>query len=114
MVTTAIPKLSGGTPANFKYQMTPAWLAGVAFDYTNGNSVTRANGASESGAKYYQYALGTDYFLSKRTDVYVMGVYQHASGTDSTGNSAVASINGLTSSSTNNMFAARVGIRHKF
>jgi hypothetical protein len=41
-------------------------------------------------------------------------VYQHATGTDSTGNTAVASINGLTPSSTNNVFTARVGIRHKF
>lgn len=92
--------------ANFKYQLTPALLAGLAFDYTDGNSVTRANGTSQSGAKYFQYALGTDYFLSKRMDVYLMGVYQHASGMDSTGNSAVASIAGLTSSSTNNVFMA--------
>ena len=100
--------------ANFKYQFTPAWLAGFAFDYTDGSSVTLANGSSQSGSKYYQYALGTDYFLSKRTDVYLIGVYQHASGTDSLGQSAVASINGLTPSSTNNVFTARVGIRHKF
>ena len=100
--------------ANFKYQITPALLAGFAFDYTDGNSVTRANGTSESGAKYYQYALGTDYFLSKRTDVYLIGVYQHASGNDSTGGAAVASINNLTASSNDNVFTARIGIRHKF
>ncbi|WP_321965077.1 porin [Paraburkholderia sp. J7] len=100
--------------ANFKYQFTPALLAGFAFDYTDGSSVTLANGSSQSGAKYFQYALGTDYFLSKRTDVYLIGVYQHATGTDSLGSSAVASINNLTPSSTNNVFTARVGIRHKF
>lgn len=100
--------------ANFKYQFTPALLAGFAFDYTDGNSVTLANGTSQSGAKYYQYSLGTDYFLSKRTDVYLIGVYQHASGTDSLGNPAVASINGLTPSSNDNVFTARIGIRHKF
>ncbi|QBQ96603.1 porin [Paraburkholderia pallida] len=100
--------------ANFKYQVTPALLAGFAFDYTDGNSVTLANGTSQSGAKYYQYSLGTDYFLSKRTDVYLIGVYQHASGTDSLGNPAVASINGLTPSSNDNVFTARIGIRHKF
>ncbi|HKR41875.1 MAG TPA: porin [Paraburkholderia sp.] len=100
--------------ANVKYQFTPALLAGFAFDYTDGSSVTRANGSSDGGAKYFQYSIGTDYFLSKRTDVYLIGVYQHATGTDSTGNTAVASINGLTPSSTNNVFTARVGIRHKF
>ena len=100
--------------ANIKYQFTPALLAGFAFDFTDGHSTPLANGSSQSGAKYFQYALGTDYFLSKRTDVYLIGVYQHATGTDSTGNSAVASINGLTPSTSNNVFTARVGIRHKF
>ncbi|MCP3711954.1 porin [Paraburkholderia sp. CNPSo 3274] len=100
--------------ANFKYQFTPALLAGFAFDYTDGRSVALANGSSNSGAKYFQYALGTDYFLSKRTDVYLIGVYQHATGTNSNDVAAVASINNLTASSTNNVFTARVGIRHKF
>lgn len=58
--------------------------------------------------------LGADYFLSKRTDVYIDGVYQHASGTDSTRGAAVANINGLSPSSTSNQVAALVGIRHKF
>ena len=57
--------------------------------------------------------IGADYFLSKRTDVYVDGVYQHASGTDSVGK-AVAQINGLSASTTSNQVAAIVGIRHKF
>ncbi|MCP3727126.1 porin [Paraburkholderia sp. CNPSo 3272] len=101
--------------ANFKYQFTPALLAGFAFDYTDGRSVTLANGSSNRGAKYFQYALGTDYFLSKRTDVYLIGVYQHATGTNSLDQSAVANLNGpITPSSTNNVFTARVGIRHKF
>jgi len=100
--------------ANFKYQFTPALLAGFAFDYTDGSSVTLKNGTNNDGAKYYQYAIGADYFLSKRTDVYVTGVYQHASGTNSFDIPAVASINGLTPSGNDNVFTARVGIRHKF
>ncbi|MDR5814544.1 MULTISPECIES: porin [unclassified Caballeronia] len=91
---------------NFKYQLTPALLLGVAYDYTKGYGL--------GDAKYHQAMLGADYFLSKRTDVYLDGVYQHASGTDSTGRSAVASINGLSPSSTTNQVAAIVGIRHKF
>lgn len=91
---------------NFKYQLTPALLLGVAYDYTKGYGV--------NGAKYHQGMLGTDYFLSKRTDFYVAGVYQHASGTDSTNTNAVANINGLSPSSTSNQVAAIVGIRHKF
>jgi predicted porin len=94
---------------NFKYQLTPALLVGAAYDYTRGSSL---NG--NDSAKYHQGSAGVDYFLSKRTDVYITGVYQHASGTDSTGKSAVAAINGLSASSNDNQFTARIGIRHKF
>jgi predicted porin len=91
---------------NFKYQLTPALLLGAAYDYTKGYGV--------NNAKYNQGMIGADYFLSKRTDFYVDAVYQHASGTDSTGKRAVANINGLSASSTSNQVAAIVGIRHKF
>jgi predicted porin len=91
---------------NFKYQLTPALLIGAAYDYTHGYGV--------NDAKYHQAMLGTDYFLSKRTDFYVAGVYQHAIGTDSTNTAAVANINGLSPSSTSNQVTAIVGIRHKF
>jgi predicted porin len=98
---------------NFKYQLTPALLVGAAYDYTRGAEI---NGADR--AQYHQGSVGVDYFLSKRTDVYVIGVYQHALG--ETLNQAgapvdaTAGINGLTGSTSNNQFAARVGIRHKF
>ena len=91
---------------NFKYQLTPALLLGAAYDYTKGYGV--------NDAKYHQGVIGADYFLSKRTDLYIDGIYQHASGTDSTGKTAVANINGLSASSTSNQVAAVVGIRHKF
>jgi predicted porin len=91
---------------NFRYQITPALLVGVAYDYTKGYGV--------NGAKYHQAALGADYFLSKRTDVYITGIYQHASGTDSTNTPAVACITTLSPSSTSNQAVALVGIRHKF
>jgi predicted porin len=91
---------------NFKYQITPALLLGVAYDYTKGYGL--------GNAKYHQAAAGVDYFLSKRTDVYFDGIFQHASGTDSTNRAAVANINGLSASSTQNQVAAVLGIRHKF
>ncbi|WP_048991913.1 porin, partial [Burkholderia cenocepacia] len=98
---------------NFKYQLTPALILGAAYDYTQGSKID-----GNSAAKYHQGSLGVDYFLSKRTDVYAIGVYQHASGNvlDSNGNvlKATAAINGLAGSSTSNQVAARVGIRHKF
>jgi predicted porin len=99
---------------NFKYQVTPALLVGAAFDYTDGSRVSRTNGPANAGAKYYQGSLGVDYFLSKRTDVYLVGIYQHANGTDSTGDAARASINLLTASNGNNQSTVRIGIRQKF
>ncbi|MGH8782749.1 porin [Paraburkholderia sp.] len=98
---------------NFKYQLTPALVLGAAYDYTKGSSISGG-----SAAKYHQGSLGADYFLSKRTDVYVIGVFQHASGDTLTSSGQViqadAAINGLTASSNKNQLAARVGIRHKF
>lgn len=100
--------------ANFRYQFSPALLAGLAFDYTDLGSVAMADGTGSGAAKYFQYQIGADYLLSKSTDVYFIGVYQHASGTDSTGGAAVAAINNQTPSSGSNQFVGRVGIRHKF
>ncbi|RQR51611.1 porin [Burkholderia sp. Bp9140] len=98
---------------NFRYQLGPALLLGVAYDYTKGGSTATSTG-SNPGATYHQGSIGADYFLSKRTDVYFIGVFQKASGTDSTNKPAVASINGLTASSSSHQAALRIGIRHKF
>ena len=99
---------------NFKYQLTPALLVGAAYDYTRGSQI---DGNSE--AQYHQGSLGIDYFLSKRTDIYIVGVYQHALGdTLSTSGTkivpAVASISNLTASANQNQLTARIGIRAKF
>lgn len=99
---------------NVKYQLTPTLLVGAAFDYTKGSEVSESNGATNPGAKYLQTALGVDYFLSKRTDMYVVGVYQSASGTGSTGKPAVAAINTQIASSSDRQTFLRIGMRHKF
>ncbi|WP_118184697.1 porin [Paraburkholderia phosphatilytica] len=91
---------------NFKYQLTPALLLGAAYDYTRGFGVHQAT--------YNQGVLGAVYLLSKRTDLYADVMYQHASGTDSTGGPAVAALNGLTASSTPNQMLTIVGMRHRF
>jgi predicted porin len=99
---------------NVKYQLTPTLLVGAAFDYTKGSDVSESNGATNPGAKYLQTALGVDYFLSKRTDMYVVGIYQSASGTGSTGKPAVAAINTQIASSIDRQTFLRIGMRHKF
>ena len=100
--------------ANFKYQITPALLVGLAYDYTKSSSISSATGTN-GGATYHQGMAGVDYLFSKRTDVYLLGIYQKASGTDSLDHAAVASINNQSSPSSNDHQAVlRVGIRHKF
>jgi len=91
---------------NFNYFLTPALMVGAAYDYTKGSSINKAT--------YHQAELGVDYFLSKRTDIYAVGIYQHASGTNSLNQPAVANITGLSASSTANQVATLAGIRHKF
>ncbi|TCK94652.1 porin [Paraburkholderia sp. BL9I2N2] len=99
---------------NFKYQFAPALLVGIAYDYLRGSSI---NGSS--APRYNQGMAGVDYFLSKRTDIYVVADYQHASGytANSAGTgvtAAVAALPTLSASSNSNQLAARIGIRHKF
>lgn len=95
---------------NVTYRIAPTVLLGVAYTQTLGNSL---NGTRP--AQYRQTSAGIDYFLSARTDFYLVGTYQKASGTDSTGRAAVASINGpIAASRTDTQAVVRVGMRHKF
>ncbi|WP_116149624.1 porin [Paraburkholderia sp. BL27I4N3] len=98
---------------SLRYQITPALLVGAAYNYTHGGSADFVGGSKEA-ATYHQGALGIDYFLSKRTDLYLIGVYQRALGTDSTNHSAVAAINGLSASDNGRQAALRLGLRSKF
>ncbi|CAG9263032.1 porin [Paraburkholderia caribensis] len=94
---------------SFRYQVTSSTVLGVGYEHTNVSSV---NGVD--GSRYNQFEAGADYFLSKRTDVYLIGVYQKASGINSRGAPAVAALNLLTPSSNDKQGVVRVGIRHKF
>ncbi|MGF6754195.1 porin [Paraburkholderia sp. GAS334] len=94
------------------YQVTSAALVGFGYTYTHG--------AGDSSASYNQISLGGDYNLSKRTDVYLVGAWQHANGhqRDAAGaplTSSVASVAdyGFNSDSVNQTIVS-LGIRHKF
>ena len=96
---------------NGKYALTPALSLNAAYTFTDG----KASGGTTSGdPKWHTVSLQADYSLSKRTDVYVEGVYQHASGELGNGSANVAMINTLSPSSTGNQVAATVGLRHRF
>jgi predicted porin len=93
------------------YQLTPAMLLGVGYSYTNANG--------DASAHYNQVSAGADYSLSKRTDVYLVGAYQHANGTQrsAVGGSLVsaqASVGSYGYSGTSNQTIISVGLRHRF
>ncbi|WP_310633150.1 porin [Paraburkholderia sp.] len=92
--------------ANLKFQLSPALMLGAAYSYTQSSGVTQAH--------YHQVDLALDYALSKRTDLYAMAFYQHASGTDSRGLPAVAALGGVSASRSDNQTLVTAGIRHRF
>jgi len=93
------------------YQLTPAMLLGLGYSYTKSSG--------DTSAKYHQVSLGADYSLSKRTDVYLVGAYQHASGQtrNATGTAVVdaqASVGSYGYAGTSSQEVVAVGLRHKF
>lgn len=96
---------------NGRYALTPALSLAAAYTYTDG----RVSGANGNGdPKWHTVSLQADYGLSKRTDVYVEGVYQHASGQLGQLGANFAAINTLSPSTTGNQVAAGIGLRHRF
>ncbi|PLZ02848.1 porin [Burkholderia sp. WAC0059] len=99
---------------SYRYQFTPSLLVGIAYVYTNRSRISSSTGVNP-GATYQQAMAAIDYSLSTRTDVYLLGVFQQASGTDSLDLPAVASItNQAEPSSSDRQTVIRIGIRHRF
>ncbi|RQH05086.1 porin [Paraburkholderia dinghuensis] len=99
---------------NGTYALTPTLAAVGEYTYTWSRLTAAGSGVSP---KWHSITAGGDYSLSKRTDVYLAGVYQHSSSFDVGGVSAFAptSIGGiLPSSTTQNQVAVTTGIRHRF
>lgn len=96
--------------AFLNYQATPAMLLGIGYSYTKSSG--------DSSAKYHQASIGADYSLSKRTDIYIVGAYQHASGEIGDGaggtTAAQASIGSYGYGGTSTQEMVNIGIRHKF
>ncbi|MFL9964888.1 porin [Paraburkholderia sediminicola] len=92
-----------------QYDLGHAIRVGMAYDYLKGNGID-----SNPGAIYNQVAANAAYYFSKRTSVYLVGVYQHASGTDSRGKAAVAAMNQQTASTSASQSLVRIGLRTVF
>lgn len=84
--------------------ITPNLMLGAAYIYTWGEYQPGGN-----QPKWHQVNLGADYFLSKRTDLFLVGIYQRAAG-----DATFAQIYTLSPSSTKSQVTAVAGIRHKF
>ncbi|AOJ07720.1 porin [Burkholderia mayonis] len=88
-----------------RYRVTPAVQVAFGETYTQ----VLASHAATHNAHYLQTNAGVQYFLSKRTDVYLNAFYQRASS------NTVAAIEGISNpSSTRTQIVAVTGIRHKF
>lgn len=95
-----------------KYQFTPAFFVGATYTYTlsDFNATT-----GKLRPNYQTVGLMADYYVSKRTDVYVQGAYQHVGG-DRTGTVLDYAYVPVASdvSSNRNQIVARVALRHRF
>ncbi|MFM0395045.1 porin [Paraburkholderia phytofirmans] len=96
---------------NAKYALTPALTISGAYTFTDG---AYADGGASASPIWHTVMLQTDYSLSKRTDVYLEGVYQHAHGAPAGSVLGDAMINTLSPSSTGSQVAVTVGLRHAF
>ncbi|MFT4068490.1 porin [Paraburkholderia sp.] len=96
--------------AGAKYAITPAITAGAGYTYMHLSNANRGH--------WNQVDLSADYALSKRTDVYVLGIYQIASGRNGTQDlqAQIGSSTSYfgTSGTADNQLAFRLGLRHKF
>lgn len=85
--------------ADYLYQLNPALSFAIHYDYTKAYSINNAG--------YHQAMIFVDYFISKRTDIFVQEIFQHASGKDSTGATAQAVIGPFSPSSTANQLSVQ-------
>jgi predicted porin len=103
------------------YQFTPALKMAIGYSYT---AASKSNGVSNP-ARYHQVSLEQTYDLSKRTTLYALQAYQHASGqtlaaTGNTGTSIVDAVavvgdsQNTTPASGPTQFVAMFGIKHSF
>ncbi|CAH2809575.1 MAG: Outer membrane porin [uncultured Paraburkholderia sp.] len=114
---TRLAPITGGATtfaayeAGAKYAFTPALTAGAGYTYMHLSNANRGH--------WNQVDLSVDYALSKRTDVYALGIYQIVAGRNGT-QDLQAQIGSSTSyfstsgTGADNQLAFRVGVRHKF
>ncbi len=96
---------------NARYAVTPAFMLGGSYTLTDGHFSDAGKSVSP---RWNQFMLQADYALSRRTDLYLEGVYQRVSGADGIAVLANASIYSLAASSNDRQAVVAVGMRHRF
>lgn len=104
---------------NLRYQVTPTVLVLGAYTYTDGTATNLPGATSdELKPKWHQFTLAGVYSLSRRTSLYLTGIYQKSVGDGTTlvngSYRNIASIAYAGSSSSNSQLAVYAGITHKF
>ena len=90
--------------ASVIYNLSASWQFGAGYAFTDGKY-----GATGTQPKWHQGVIGIDYFLSKRTDLDLVSIYQRAAGDATTTN-----IFSLPASTSKSQLYVGLGIRHKF
>jgi general bacterial porin, GBP family len=96
---------------NARYALTPALTLGGSYTFTDGKFDTATSSLSP---KWNAFMLQADYALSRRTDVYLEGVYQHATGATGVNALGNASIYNLAASSNGKQAVVAAGVRLRF
>ncbi|WP_396331115.1 porin [Burkholderia anthina] len=84
--------------------LTPTVLIGLGYIYTDGRYAQTGK-----TPRWHQVDAGIDWFLSKRTDLFLVGIYQKAAG-----DAQFAQIYDNSPSSSKQQVSVSLGIRHKF
>jgi len=96
------------------YELGTAWSLTPSLKLLGAVTHTRADFNSASKGKLTQISLGTDYWLSKRTDLYAFVANTRASNMANSGVFGDATGNATTGGVDSSQTAVAVGIRHKF
>jgi GBP family porin len=96
---------------NARYALTPQLNLGGSYTFTDGKFESATANVSP---KWNAFMLQADYSLSRRTDVYLEGVYQHVTGAGGVAPLGNASIYTLAASSNGKQAVVAAGIRHRF
>lgn len=123
------PVTFGGYYSFSKYQSDSSSTFATPEKYNNGSiyanwqisaplsaeiGYTYMKSSGDSSAKYNQFAVAADYFLSKRTDFYAWAAYTHATGQNGAGSAQAVIGSTDIDSGKSSQANLTVGIRHRF